>query len=690
MPQPIRVPHRSDIDGLRAIAVLLVIVHHVAPAILPGGFAGVDVFFVLSGYLMTGIIDRAQCDGSFELVAFMWRRARRIVPPLVVVLAATLLAGACILTAPEFTALGRHVVAGSLSLSNVLLLTESGYFDTAAALKPLLHLWSLGVEEQFYLLWPLLLAAMPSRLNGRLLCVLLVTALSLMVSENLAYTGSSQGFYLLHSRAWEFGIGGALALVAPIDAQLQARFPAHADRLRDLLGVTGVLAIVATAFVAGGTTAWPGLAALPIALGTAAVIAAGPQASLNRHLLSSLPARWIGERSYALYLWHWPPLAFLHILAAERSLAPAVVIAWSLALMVPAVLLAHLSLRYVEAPLRRRSLTLEHGADIRMQHLRPYAGALATMVIAGVLVIGVRGMPVRYGAAGIDVSRALLAASPDSIAAYDRESRHCTLADHGFATWCRRVGGRGAGVAVFGDSHAEVIFAGLHALRATQPMLLSGRKGCAPILQYEPLDDAMAETCRKSALLAHATIMADSGVGTVIIASRGPAYLSGVGYGTDTLHRVVPVAIGDTLAMQAAFEEGLVRSIEGFRGAGKRVLLVLGVPEIGFQPDECLVGRPFGLRQVRQPCGVPRAAFDRRNAGYRALVSRIAARAPKVEVIDPTDVFCDAALCRATDGATVLYSDGNHLTLAGSRLVASRLLPLLRERKVPSALASLP
>ena len=688
MPQPSRVPHRSDIDGLRALAVLLVIVHHVSPVSLPGGFAGVDVFFVLSGYLMTGIIDRAQCNGSFELVAFMWRRARRIVPPLVVVLAATLLAGACILTAPEFTALGRHVMAGSLSLSNVLLLTESGYFDTAAALKPLLHLWSLGVEEQFYLIWPLLLAAMPSRLNGRLLCVLLVSAVSLLVSENLAYTGSAQGFYLLHSRAWEFGIGGALALMLPVDAQLQSRFPAHARHVRDLLGAAGLLAIIATACVAGGSTAWPGLAALPIALGTAAVIAAGPESFLNRRVLSSVPARWVGERSYALYLWHWPPLAFLHILAAERGMAPAVVTMWSVVLMVLAVLLAHLSLRFLEAPLRRQSQAVERGAEIRMQHLRPYFGALATMAVAGVLVIGVRGMPVRYGAAGIDVSRALLAASPDSIAAYDRESRHCTLADHGFATWCRRVGGRGASVAVFGDSHAEVVFAGLHAVRSTQPMLLSGRKGCAPILQYEPLDDASAETCRKSALLAHATILSDSGVGTVIIASRGPAYLSGVGYGTDTLHRVVPVALGDTLAMQAAFEEGLVRSIEGFTGAGKRVLLVLGVPEIGFQPDECLVGRPFGLRQVRQPCGVPRATFDRRNAGYRAVVSRIVQRTPTVEVIDPTDLFCDAALCRATNGATVLYSDGNHLTLAGSRLVAARILPALSHAPLRHDLAN--
>ncbi|MCC7052317.1 MAG: acyltransferase [Gemmatimonadaceae bacterium] len=677
MPHPTQAAHRSDIDGLRALAVLLVIVHHVAPGVLPGGFAGVDVFFVISGFLMTGIIDRAQRDGSFSYLTFMWRRARRIVPPLVVVLAATLLAGACVLTAPEFTALGRHAIAGSLSASNILLLTESGYFDTAAALKPLLHLWSLGVEEQFYLLWPLLLAVMPSRHRGRLLAVLALSASSLLVSEGLAYDAAAEGFYLLHSRAWEFGLGGTLALLPPLPARLAARHPVHARHLLDAIGGLGILLLLATATQLDGTAAWPGVAALPVVLGTVFVIAAGATALPNRVLLASPAARWIGERSYALYLWHWPPLAFLHILATERGMSPDALLAWSTALMVPAVVLAHLSLAFLERPLRRRAVATERTTRIGVRHLRPYASALAGVAVAGVLVIGGRGLPARYGAAGVDVTRLLTAASPDSIVTYERDATHCRLADRGFATWCRRVGAGGSGIAVFGDSHAEVIFAGLHAVRAAQPMLLTGRKGCAPILHTGPLPVATAETCRRSAQLAHATISADRAIGTVLIASRGPAYLSGAGYGTDSLRAVVPVSGGDTLAMRHAFEDGLLRSIEGFRRAGKHVVLVLGVPEMGFLPDECLVGRPFGLRQVRRPCGVRRADVDRRNAAYRALVQRVTTLVPSVEVFDPTDAFCDAELCRATDAGAVLYSDGNHLTLAGSRMVAERLMPLI-------------
>lgn len=689
MPQPSHPTHRSDIDGLRALAVLLVVVHHVAPTALAGGFAGVDVFFVLSGYLMTGIIDRAQCSGTFEFTAFMWRRARRIVPPLVAMLLATLLTGACILTAPEFAALGRHVIGGSLSVSNILLLTESGYFDTAAALKPLLHLWSLGVEEQFYLLWPLLLAAMPSRVNGRLLCVLALSAASLLVSENLAYSASAQGFYLLHSRAWEFGIGGALALMPPVAGLLAQRAPLHAARVLDGMGVAGIALIIGTACIVDGTTAWPGVSALPVVLGTALVLAAGPTALVNRTVLSHDVSRWVGDRSYALYLWHWPPLAFLHVLAAERGWSADVITGASMLLMFPAVLLAHLSQEYIERPLRTRTQRTAQVGEIRLRHLRPYAAALALVALTGAAVLGVRGMPIRYGAAGIDATNALVAASPDSIAAYDREATHCRLPDKGFATWCRRVGQRGRGIAVFGDSHAEVVFAGLHALRPDQRMLLTGRKGCAPILQDDTLPEATAETCRKAARLAHATIAGDSTIATVLIAARGPAYLSGVGYGTDTLHRVVPVALGDTLAMRDAFERGLVRSIEGFVAAGKRVILVQAVPEIGFQPDECIVGRPFGLRQLRRPCAVARRAFDHRNAAYRAMLARVGARVPALEVFDPTSAFCDASACRVTEGASVLYSDGNHLTIAGSRRVASRLLPLLGTGPAPSSLASL-
>ena len=677
MPNPSTVAYRRDIDGLRAIAVLLVLVNHVAPGFLPGGFVGVDVFFVISGFLMTGIIDSTQRDGSFRFVVFLWRRSRRIMPPLLCVLGATLLAGLCIMTAPELTSLARHSIAGSLSLSNLLLFSEVGYFDAAAAFKPLLHLWSLGVEEQFYLLWPLLLATLPLRGPRRVLSVTAVTLLSFMVSDALAWSERSHAFYLLHSRVWEFGLGAVLALCIPHTAEL----PALSDHLRRVVhhvcSTIGLGCLVVAAIAVNDQTTWPGMAALIPVVGTLLLIASGPRAAFNTRVLSSTIAQWIGKRSYALYLWHWPPLAFLHVLAAERGMSAMEVTTWSALMMLPVLAMAHFTFQYIERPARARADRLERCERIGLRHLRPYAFGLTGIAAASALILSAGGLPIRYGAGGTDVSMALTAASPDSIAAYERDATRCALADRGSATWCRRVGDRGPGIAVIGDSHAEVIFAGLHALDASQQMLLSGRKGCAPILQSETIGDATAEICRRSALLAHEAIRSDDAISTVLIASRGPAYLSGVGYGVDTLHRVVPVTLGDTLAMRQAFESGLVRAVARFRAAGKRVILVLGVPEMGFLPDQCLVGRPFGLRRIRIPCALRRSDFDRRNAVYRDLVARVQARVAGVEVFDPAQIFCDGALCRATSGGALLYSDGNHLTLTGSRRVARQLLPLL-------------
>ena len=425
---------------------------------------------------------------------------------------------------------------------------------------------------------------------------------------------------------------------------------------------------------------WPGVAALLPVSGTVLLIAAGPHAVINSRLLSSAVARWIGTRSYALYLWHWPPLAFLHLLAAERGMSAAEVTTWSVGCGLAAVALAHLTCVFIERPLRTRSERLERTAPIGWRHLRPYGIGLAGIAAAGLAVLLVRGWPQRYGADGVDVVATLKAGSPDSIAAYEREATKCQLADRGVATWCRRVGRTGPGLALIGDSHAEVLFAGLHALDPSRRMLLSGRKGCAPILQSDPIDDPTAEVCRRSAALAHQAIRDDHTMHTVIIASRGPAYLSGTGFGVDSLRRVVPVALGDSLPMRQAFEDGLVRSIEGYRAAGKQVILVLGIPELGFLPEECLIGRPFELRRIRTPCGVRRDAFTARNAAYRDLVGRVQMRVPALRVFDPTQIFCDGTVCRAMERSHLLYSDGNHLTLAGSRLVATALIPWLAQQ----------
>ena len=683
---------RHDIDGLRALAVLLVVAHHVAPSTLPGGFVGVDVFFVISGFLITRLIDTAQQAGRFTYVEFLWKRCRRILPALLVVLVATLLAGICVLTGPELVSLAKHVAFGSLSASNLLLWSEVGYFDTAATIKPLLHLWSLGIEEQFYLVWPLFLALLPLRPRTRLLGVAALVALSLMLSENLAYSDPAQGFYMLHSRAWELGVGGLIALAIPLWPTSLPVSDTVVNAIRSTASVSGIMLILYSALLFDSTTSWPGISALVPVVGTALVIVAGPTAILNRGPLSMRASQWLGQRSYAFYLWHWPPLAFLHILAQERNVSSETVQWVAVLLMLPALALAHATLHCVELPVRVLATRVERRSRILARHLLPFGVAIAVVAIAANEVMRSHGLPTRYGSVGADALATLNAASPDSITTYEKRATRCRLADKGHATWCWRITGIGKGIAVFGDSHAEVIFAGLAERDASRPLFLTGRKGCAPIVQPEPIADRLAEICRRSALLAHATILSDTSIGTVLLVSRGPAYLAGAGFGVDTQRPVVPVALravrSDSLALERAFDAGLERSIRSFIDAGKRVILLVGVPEIGFMPEECLIGRPFGLREVRSPCAVTRAAVDHRNRRYRRLVGALAARIPQLEVFDAQPLFCDGALCHAERGQRLLYQDGNHLSILGSRLVAAQLVSFIGPREPDSRVAS--
>lgn len=691
MHEPTSSSHRRDIDGLRAIAVFLVIVHHVAPHLMPGGFVGVDVFFVISGFLMTRIIDDAMQAGAFSYVEFVWRRCRRIVPALATVLTATTIAGLCILTGPELSAFGKHLAAGSLWYSNVQLWSEVGYFDSASALKPLLHLWSLGVEEQFYLLWPLILGLLPLDRRIRVLAILAIVAFSLLLSENLAYSDPSQAFYMLHSRAWELGIGGLLAFALPPAATNELRLGAVVlpGSIRPAASVLGIVMILVAATRLDGAAAWPGITALLPVLGTAFVIAAGPASFVNRTLLSSRTAEWIGKRSYALYLWHWPPLAFVAILAQERGWTADSMQWLNVALMLPVIALAHLTLRYIERPARQRAAVVARAGAIRLRQLRPYAFSLASLAIVAATLIVTRGLPMRYGTAGVDALATLRDASPDSVTTYDHVATRCRLPDKGFATWCWRIAGEGKGIAVFGDSHAEVLFAGLAAQRAGTPLFLTGRKGCAPILhEHGPLERT-SEICRRSSALAHDAITRDTSIGTVLVVSRGPAYMSGVGFGVDSQRLVVPVSLGDSTALRRAFERGMEASIRALQASGKHVMLVLDSPELGFLPEECVIGRPFGLRTIRRPCAIARGDVDARNVAYRRMVSHLQERLPALEVFDTTPILCDAAWCHAVSGTRLLYSDGNHLTMLGSRMLVQRLRPLLDDRHpVPARIAA--
>ncbi len=330
--------YRPDVDGLRTVAVLLVLHFHAFPAAMPGGFIGVDVFFVISGFLITGIIARELEQGRFSLLTFYIRRVRRIFPALIVVLALVLILGWFWMLPAAFAQLGTDVVASAGFAANIALLLQSGYFDVESAKKPLLHLWSLGIEEQFYLAWPLLLM-----LTARLRLSIVAVAATLGIASfilNVALIGLHPvaTFYLPFTRAFELLLGAVLA--CSWDRVSQDR------RASEIRGWLGAAMIVAAAALLNSHSAFPGWwATLPVA--GAALLISAPGAWVCRVVLASPPMVWIGLISYPLYLWHWPLLVF----GAAIKFAPLTLLERELAL-IASVLLAWATYRFIEIPIR--------------------------------------------------------------------------------------------------------------------------------------------------------------------------------------------------------------------------------------------------------------------------------------------------------------------------------------------------
>jgi peptidoglycan/LPS O-acetylase OafA/YrhL len=325
---------------LRAIAVIAVVAFHAFPGALPGGFIGVDVFFVISGFLISTIVFSNLEQARFSVRDFYVRRIRRIFPALIVVLSACLAFGWYALLQDEFARLGKHVAGGAAFISNFVFLKESGYFDTAAVTKPLLHLWSLGIEEQFYLFWPLLVAYVWRRRFSFLTLTALVAVASFAANIYLANHKPITAFYSPQSRFWELMIGGILAYVT-----------LHAPELNR--GLQNTRSVVGCAILAAGFAyidtgrAFPGWWALMPTLSGFLIISAGPTSWLNRVILSNRALVWLGLISYPLYLWHWPLLSFARIVSGA---APS--LEWRAAAVMLAVILSWLTYRFIERPFR--------------------------------------------------------------------------------------------------------------------------------------------------------------------------------------------------------------------------------------------------------------------------------------------------------------------------------------------------
>lgn len=364
--------YRPDIDGLRAVAVLSVVTFHAFPKYMRGGFTGVDVFFVISGFLITSIIVEGMRQGTFSFSEFYGRRIRRIFPALLLVLTSCLVFGWYGLLAIEYEQLAKHALAATVFLSNFALWSEAGYFDKTAEAKPLLHLWSLSIEEQFYLVWPALVWA-AFRFRANLLLIIAALAIASFATD-VAYLSTGDGvaaFYAPHARAWELLCGSLLACTA-----LAGGSPDATNRklLADACSIAGAVLLLVGFWAISKESNFPGFAALVPVGGAVMLIAAGPHALVNRTVLSNKVLVAIGLISYPLYLIHWPLLSFARIIEGEvpsrgyRALA-----------VVISFLLAWLTYRVVEKPIRSRPFSWKAPALVASSTL---AGLAAYAVFA--------------------------------------------------------------------------------------------------------------------------------------------------------------------------------------------------------------------------------------------------------------------------------------------------------------------
>jgi peptidoglycan/LPS O-acetylase OafA/YrhL len=666
--EPPRLAFRADVEGLRGVAILLVVLFHAGVPGLSGGFVGVDVFFVLSGFLITGLLaSELARTGTVSLAAFYARRFRRLLPAAAVTLVGTLAVVALVEPPLQVASAAESARAAAAFASNLFFAAGStDYFGAAVETNPLLHTWSLSVEEQFYFACPaFVLVAAGSGLHARRLAVALVVvaAASLALCWWYALADRPVAFYGTHTRAWEFAAGALVALAPRLATRIDAaprRLPAALTVAPGWLG----LALVGGAVVGfSGRTAFPGLAALVPVVGTALVLGAStaPRAAVAR-ALAAAPLQWVGRHSYAWYLWHWPALV-----VGAGVLGP-LTTGTRLALVAGALALAVVTRALVEEPCRRaRALSGRPRAVVAL-------GAAFTLALVG-------GASLLLRSATREAERPEQRAFTDAVRDLPRPNRdNCGPAMLDSVPRACAYGapngtpGGGATVVLFGDSHAAHWFPALEpTARARGWTLVVLTKSACPSVDVslrEPLLGRAFVECdgwRRAAL--------DS------IRRRGPALV--VISNSSEVVRGAPWEASRASVAPAEWERGTARTLAALRAAGAAAVVIQDTPNAGENVPQCLRraawrGRDAAVCDFARDGAIHAAASD---AARRAV-----AASPDARLVDLTAAICPSARCAARAGDVVGYRDAHHLTARASARLATALAAALDSTGLPPAL----
>ncbi|WGL17991.1 acyltransferase family protein [Microbulbifer bruguierae] len=663
--------YRPDIDGLRALAVMPVVLGHAGFPGFSGGFIGVDVFFVISGFLITGILLREISADDFSVARFYERRARRILPALFAMMLACVVMGWLLMPPEALGALGRSVMATILFLSNAWFARSTeDYFGTDAEWEPLLHTWSLSVEEQFYLVFPLLLWLLARRSKTSTVSgVAMVTGVSLLFSIWQTRADPTAAYFLTPARVWELGAGALLAMGVLPGVRRRA--------VAECISVTGLLMIIFGVILYGPQTPFPGAAALLPVTGAIALIWSG-SVSNNRvsQLLGSRIPVGIGLISYSLYLWHWPVLVGARLLQGSSHLATA----GALIAVAISLVLAWISWKFIEQPFRG-------GSNARVSKLvlvRLSAFGAILFLATGSAIKAFDGFPGR-------LPEAHLAVYQQAFTGIDRQERCMKRTP---ATELCSIGSfpdgsqQSSSLFLWGDSHAAAWLPGFDHLLETHKYtgMAALKSGCPPLLGLRRQDKSASHRCDQFNDQVLALLQSREDLPVVVLAARWALAVEktrpegGEGMQLASVKSfTAPIPAWAAQATDthraALVAHRLDQTVAAIRATGREVVLIKGVPEIGHSVPADLAKAAFTETAVSEGPAASRVEARQRQADE--IIELIAER-HGAHTVNPRRLMCDDN-CRIAINSQLLYRDDDHLTAFAAR----QLLPVLADQAPP-------
>ncbi|WP_319531835.1 acyltransferase family protein [uncultured Cohaesibacter sp.] len=659
--------YRKELDGLRAVAVVPVVLFHAGMDVVSGGFLGVDIFFVISGYLITSILIEDLERGRFSLLHFYERRARRILPALIVVLVFSLICAWIWIFPRELMYFSRSLISVLFFYSNFHFLQNTGYFSPDAELQPLLHTWSLAVEEQFYLVFPLLLAFLwRFGRNKAVAALALLGLISLLACKWASGAHPEANFFLAPTRAWQL-------LAGSLSAFYLSRQPVRSS---NLLSLVGLLAIAYSLFFFDRSMPLPSaLSLLPVGGACLIILFAGRETLVAR-LLSQPPVVGIGMISYSVYLWHQPLLSFAYI---RNPYDPELWVLYSLGLL--SFAMGYLSWRFVEQPFRGHPAPLLKGR--RQVFVASLAAVACLSALAGV-TIGLKGAKWRFGG---ETARVLSAEKDRSrnhtkCMLFEDVFRDGKVADYPLPDCTFPSDSKAIDVAILGDSHAEALAGALSeqlnaAGYSTTQVTVAA---CAPWVGITK--------CRDSTRYMNNGVLA-SDTPIVVLSARYAMSISGLsfdnGVGGAEKKPVEQAEFSNAVCLEKTAECRKLNAYNAFRSEiellvshGKKVILVYPIPEGGWH-----VPRAFArLRAMGEtkPLSYPRSIFEARNGPVSDFLDSL--DIPGLYRVKPVRIFCEDMVtgeCVQARGDDIYYFDDDHLSHNGASLVSEPIVSIVRD-----------